>query len=46
MRFSPVIGIAAILMLMQASLPAQAGLIGNGTNTVTALFFGCARSGR
>jgi hypothetical protein len=39
MRFNPLIGIGAVLLLMQASLPAQAGLIGNGTNTVAALLY-------
>lgn len=39
MRFGPPVAIAAIMLLMQASPPAQAGLIGNGTNTVSALFF-------
>jgi len=39
MRLMALIGLAAGLVLMQAGLPAQAGLIGNGTNTVSALFF-------
>jgi hypothetical protein len=39
MRLMALIGLAAGLLLMQAGPPAQAGLIGNGTNTVSALFF-------
>lgn len=39
MRFGPLIGLAAIVLLMQASLPARAGLIATPQNTVTALFF-------
>ena len=37
MRFTTLLGSAGLLML--ASFSAQAGLIGNGTNTVSALFF-------
>ena len=44
MRLTPLLAAAAALVLMQAGRPAQAGLIGNGTNTVSALFF--ARDGR
>ena len=39
MRLTTMLGTAAALLLMQAGLPAQAGLIGNGTNTVSAYFF-------
>jgi hypothetical protein len=39
MRFSPLIRIAAILLLMQASSSAQAGLIATPANNVTVLFF-------
>lgn len=39
MRLTPLLAAAAALVLMQAGRPAQAGLIGNGTNTVSALFF-------
>jgi hypothetical protein len=39
MRFSLLIGAVAVALSMQVSVPAQAGLIGNGTNTVSALFF-------
>ena len=39
MRLTPLLAAAAALVLMQAGPPAQAGLIGNGTNTVSALFF-------
>ncbi len=39
MRLTALIGLAAGLVLMQAGAPAQAGLIGDGTNTVSALFF-------
>ena len=37
MRFTTLLGSAGLLIL--ASFSAQAGLIGNGTNTVSALFF-------
>jgi hypothetical protein len=39
MRSSWLIGIAAIILFMQADLPAQAGLVATPQNTVTALFF-------
>ncbi|MGC2524898.1 MAG: PEP-CTERM sorting domain-containing protein [Stellaceae bacterium] len=39
MRLAAFVGLAGGLLLMQASPPAQAGLIGDGTNTVAALFF-------
>jgi hypothetical protein len=39
MRFAALLGVATAVLLIQANLPAQAGLIGNGTNTVSALFF-------
>jgi hypothetical protein len=41
MRFSLLIGatMATLSTQVQVSAPAQAGLIGNGTNTVSALFF-------
>lgn len=39
MRFSLLIGAAAVALSMQASASAQAGLIGNGSNTVSALFY-------
>jgi PEP-CTERM motif len=39
MRFHWLIGAAALALLMQVSPGARAGLIGNGTNTVSALFF-------
>jgi hypothetical protein len=39
MRFHWLIGAAALSLLMQISPSARAGLIGNGTNTVSALFF-------
>ena len=39
MRLAAFAGLAGGLLLMQASPPAQAGLIGDGTNTVSALFF-------
>ena len=39
MRLTALIGLAAGLVLTTAGPPAQAGLIGDGTNTVSALFF-------
>jgi PEP-CTERM motif len=39
MRFSLLIGPAVVALSTQVSAPAQAGLVGNGTNTVSALFF-------
>jgi hypothetical protein len=39
MRFATLLGAAAVAVLMQASSPAQAGLVGNGTNTVSAASF-------
>ena len=35
MRLARILATAAVLALLQASLPAQAGLVGNGTNTVS-----------
>jgi microcystin-dependent protein len=37
MRFKWLIGAAAVAILLQVSPPALAGLIGNGTNTVSAV---------
>ncbi len=43
MRLARILATAAVLALSQASLPAQAGLVGNGTNTVSVeLFLGAA----
>ena len=39
MRFSTLLGAGSAGLLTLASVSAQAGLIGNGTNTVSALFF-------
>lgn len=39
MRLMALVGVAAALMLTQAGRSAHAGLIGEGTNTVSALFF-------
>jgi hypothetical protein len=39
MRFNLLIGAASVALSMQLSPLASAGLIGNGTNTVSALFF-------
>src|SRR5260370_22966982 len=39
MRVANLFGAVVAVLLMQASLPARAGLIGNGTNTVSAIFF-------
>jgi hypothetical protein len=39
MRFRWLIGAAALALLMQVSPPARAGLIGNGNNSVAALFY-------
>jgi PEP-CTERM motif len=39
MRFQWLIGSAAVALLMQVSPAAQAGLIGNGNNSVAALFY-------
>ncbi len=39
MHLGVFLGAAAAAVLLQAGPPAQAGLIGNGTNTVSALFF-------
>jgi hypothetical protein len=39
MRFRLLTGLAVIALLPQVSPPARAGLIGNGTNSVAALFY-------
>jgi hypothetical protein len=39
MRFTTLLGVASVLLVNLANISAQAGLIGNGTNTVSALFF-------
>lgn len=39
MRLMALVGVAAALLLTQAGRSAHAGLIGDGTNTVSALFF-------
>jgi hypothetical protein len=39
MRFSTLLGAGSAVLLILTSFSAQAGLIGNGTNTVSALFF-------
>jgi hypothetical protein len=39
MRVRTPLATVAVLVLMQAGLPAHAGLIGNGTNTVSATSF-------
>ena len=39
MRFTTFLGVASALLVNLANISAQAGLIGNGTNTVSALFF-------
>jgi hypothetical protein len=39
MRFRWLIGAAAVALLMQVSPAARAGLIGNGTNSIAALFY-------
>ena len=39
MRLARILAPAVVLALMQAAPPAQAGLVGDGTNTVAALFY-------
>ena len=39
MRLSTLLGAGSAALLILASVSAQAGLIGDGTNTVSALFF-------